>query len=91
MLPEKMKQLLTGLAEAVAARIHEATTPLAARIAALEAAAGIVSKAPPATARVVRSAGMPHEAPAHAVGDIVRTVGGADWRCTGPNRWRQVV
>lgn len=91
MLPEKMKQLLTGLAKAVAKNIHEATMPLEARIAALEAAAGIASKAAPTTARVVRAASMPHEAPAHAVGDIVRTTGGTDWRCTGPNRWRQVV
>jgi len=86
-----MQQLLTGLAKAVAKNINEATSPLAARIAALEAAAVIAHKAAPTTARIVRAASMPHEAPAHAVGDVVRTASGTDWRCTGPNRWRQVV
>lgn len=91
MLPEKMKQLLTGLAKAVAKNINEAVTPLEVRLNALEAAAGIARKAAPPAARIVRATSMPHEAPTHAVGDIVRTAGGADWLCTGPNRWRQVV
>ena len=79
MLPEKMQQLLTGLAKAVAARIHEATSPLAARLDALEAAVGIASKAAPTTARV----------PEHAVGEVV-TYGATRFKCVAPNRYRAI-
>jgi hypothetical protein len=71
-----MQKLLTGLAEAVAARIHEAASPLAARIAALEAAVGIVSKAAPPALE-------------HKVGEVV-VYSGMRFKCVAPNRYRAI-
>lgn len=92
---KRMRPLLKQLIDLLATHIkgmkrnfesHAARTE--ARLAALEAAAGIETKA--AEPHPMQTKGMPLAASSHEVGNAVAADNGSQWKCVGPNRWRLV-